>query len=209
MDLWIKFADKYVDRPFHLRYIGQTKGKAAVFRHIKMRRGSVVSWGNSRIHCTTLNAKHLSTYGSSLSIVQQAQLRLARRVTLEQNATAFFGLDNLLNTQSGGYCASYEPPSSYFKEFRELWNLEFFETFRRHATKKMAPNDLRSYIQQISSEAIRIESPMESSLLKALCKQAQCKLVNNYAILVLIGYDIACSDYKKGRQFSNSREPAS
>ncbi|KAL1933187.1 hypothetical protein VTP01DRAFT_8865 [Rhizomucor pusillus] len=193
MDLWIKFADKYVDRPFHLRYIGQTKGKAAVFRHIdKMRRGS-----------------HLSTYGSSLSIVQQAQSRLARRVTLEQNATAFFGLDNLLNTQSGGYCASYEPPSSYFKEFRELWNLEFFETFRRHATKKMAPNDLRSYIQQISSEAIRIESPMESSLLKALCKQAQCKLVNNYAILVLIGYDIACSDYKKGRQFSNSREPAS
>lgn len=47
-DLWIKFADKYGDRPFHLRYIGQTKGKAAVFRHIdKMRRGSVVSWGNS------------------------------------------------------------------------------------------------------------------------------------------------------------------
>lgn len=38
--------------------------------------------------------------------------------------------------------------SASFQEFCALWNLKFFETFHRHATKKMAPNDLPSWIQQ-------------------------------------------------------------
>lgn len=100
--------------------------------------------------------------------------------TMEQNTIAFFGLDSLLNTQPGGYYAPYEPLSNCFEEFPELWNLKFSETLHRHETGKMASNGLRSWIQQISSEAIRIKSPMESILLKALFKQARCKLVNDY-----------------------------
>jgi hypothetical protein len=128
---------------------------------------------------------------------------------VQQVATAFFGLKNLLNAQPGGFNMIYSPGEKSFKAYR-LLEQDFFsiyQEFSNQATELGETDALKTtWLHKISTQidTNTVDDNEKSVLLNVVLNQEIPKhTVNGHHLLLVIGSDVSHHSFIKGIPYLN------
>ncbi|KAI7874283.1 hypothetical protein K492DRAFT_200095 [Lichtheimia hyalospora FSU 10163] len=122
---------------------------------------------------------------------------------------AFFGLENLMNSQIGGVSFTYDPGLDSFNEFQQH-QLSFFTMMNKNMsiTPDQFDDQLAIWRKTIIEEGERLErqyrnneSRISPTLIRMLHQQALPATVHGHVLLALVGSDISRQSFKTATPF--------
>ncbi|KAI9099983.1 hypothetical protein DFS34DRAFT_678955 [Phlyctochytrium arcticum] len=205
--------DKRATRTCHIRYVGKCTYPSVPFTRfeadLKQRTSGLLQ------HFTTILEREFPDSYVSGRTFQFSRATLdafcSPRLAddRERIIIGFFGVESLLNQQSGGYYASYVPNIRDHTLF-SLLKTNFFTRFSRESEvcSDGIAAGLGQWIQTIQqmTDAYPVETctanhPMSDALLETYRQQATPRTVNGHTVMVLIGKDITKEDYLANQPF--------
>ncbi|CDH52579.1 predicted protein [Lichtheimia corymbifera JMRC:FSU:9682] len=213
--IWRQYQQANPDKAIHLRYVGSTM-RSVNARHVQDSRNQSAFFGR---FLTVLQDVDIEAYNHARlyefsRMKNDTDGKVDRRDMLEQIAIAFFGLENLLNTQIGGVSFTYDPGMSAFEDFQK-YNLSFFKAMKNNIDihQNEFPDKLTTWLHFITQEGERIsrehnnESSIISPALRAMIlQQALPKVVGGHVVLIVGGAEISHGSFKTATPFFvNSR----
>ncbi|KAJ8658217.1 hypothetical protein O0I10_006225 [Lichtheimia ornata] len=200
-DAWFARLLENPNEDIYLRYVGMTNG-TAMERHTQEVHGQ--AGGLLGMFYNTLRRVDPATFNNvniyyfyRTTATEMSQYTQRMRDMKEQIIIAFFGVENLLNTQYGGRLSSYQP-SSHQTGRLERFRSRFFSLFQQHATPQQDQHVLQPWIERVMDGALH---SMEHDLLDMMLDQALPHTVDGYTILVLLGADITIADFDNAQSF--------
>ncbi|CAO3635453.1 unnamed protein product [Mucor hiemalis] len=216
VNAWFKHLEEHPGRDFHYRYIGQrasnsTKRNASLtssrlhgfvkrfFDCLKEITGREEWFQNYRYFY--VNPFSPSTSGYNVCDFEALDER-------EQIIISFFGIDNLLNVQTGGSLASYDPGHEAFTNYLQLpTRPNFFQMYR--ALNRVNATDIRGafgeWITLVAQagNSVNTTPALSDSQLEFIYDQAIPKHVDNNGnvVMVCISDTVSLNAFKKNQYF--------
>ncbi|KAI7878208.1 hypothetical protein K492DRAFT_180074 [Lichtheimia hyalospora FSU 10163] len=208
--IWIQYLNQNPEKDIHIRYIGSTI-RSANDRFIDDSRNATTFFGR---FITALQDVDVLAY-VNVQLYEFFRMRIDvnkrpnQRDIMEQITIAFFGLENLMNSQIGGVSFTYDPGLDSFNEFQQH-QLSFFTMMNKNmsVTPDQFDDQLAIWRKTIIEEGERLErqyrnneSRISPTLIRMLHQQALPATVHGHVLLALVGSDISRQSFKTATPF--------
>ncbi|CAO3635737.1 unnamed protein product [Mucor hiemalis] len=217
VNVWFKHLQEHPGRDFHYRYIGQ-RVSSFTKRHI--------SFTTSRVHgfvkrffdslklitgreecLENYRYFYVNPFSPSTSGYNICDFKALDEH--EQILISFFGIDNLLNVQTGGSLASYDPGHENFTNYLQLpTKPNFFQIYR--ALNRVNVTDVQgafaewiSLVAQAGRDPVNSTPTLSDSQLEFIYNQAMPKHVDNSGntVLACISDTVPLTTFKQNHHF--------